>query len=437
MQLSFKVRFLIFFPLFLGHILYGADYTIEGTIEGLGTGKIYLQEFYGDESNLIDSAFSNTESHFSFRINAAKSPGQYRLIFSDRRFLDLIFNKENIAFSTSLAHLISDMEILASHENQVYYRYLKFRIQSQKRINELRKQLYVLDDTQAFFRELREEYKSLIAQEEEFTNQLIQENSSLLAVDFIRIDREPNPDPAWNAEQTNQWVFDHYPDYFLFNDTSLLRTNAVSAKIIAYLSVALSLHHHPDSLEDVLETASFRLLASTGSSTTMFYFMQQYLSRGFSKLSYPDLALLIHEIPSPCCPCDTVENIELHQKTKKNKTPSFISLRNMQWQKVKIPLRKTKSHLLFAAPDCKWSDLMAEQLEKKKKEAFSGENLIIMYKEGETFTYNHSTYNVYYISDKNLGRIIESAGINQRPILISVNEEGEITETVTSWLELM
>ena len=418
-------------------MLYAQDYKIDGTIEGLGTGKIYLQAFYGDESSIIDSAFTDMESHFSFRMSATKAPGQYRLIFSERRFLDLIFNKENIAFSTSLAHLIGDMDILASNENQVYYRYLKFRVKSQKRIDELRKQLHAYNDTKALFRELREEYKSLIGQEEVFTDQLIQGNPNVLAADFIRIDREPNPDPAWNSNQTNHWVFDHYPDYFVFNDTSLLRTNAVSAKIIAYLSVALSLHHHPDSLEIALETASFRLLASTGSSNTMFHFMQQYLSRGFNKLAYPDIAVMINEIPYPCCPCEIIENIELYPKTKENKTPSFISLSNKDGIKVKIPLRKTKAQLLFTAPHCKWGDLMVQQLEKKNRTASSVKNPIIIYKEGETPTFGHSTSNIYFISEKDLGKILKTAGINQRPLLITVNEEGEITETVTSWLELM
>ena len=435
MPKSLTLRLLLFLPLLFGQMIFAADYKIEGKIEGLEAGKIYLQEFYGDGSNIIDSAFADAESHFIFRMNASKAPGQYRLIFSERRFLDLIFNKEDIKFSTSLGHLIGDMEILASNENQLYYRYMKFRVISQKRIDVLRKQLHSYDDTRALYRELRKEYKSLIAQEEEFTRQLIQSNPGLLAADFIRIDREPNPDPAWDAKQTNQWVFDHYPDYFLFSDTSLLRTNAVSAKIIAYLSVALSLHHHPDSLEDALEIASFRLLASTGSSEMMFHFMQQYLHHGFNRLSYPDIADLIDEIPYPCCPCETIENRVSHPKTKGNSMPAVLILKDNRGEKVKIPLRKAKIHLLFTTPDCKWGDMMVKQLEKKNQA--SGENLIIIYREGEKPTFAHSSSKVYYISDKNLSKILGILGLDQYPALITIDAKGKVREKVTSWLGLM
>lgn len=437
MPAHLALKLILFLPLLLGQMLCAADYKIEGRIEGLEAGKIYLQEFYGDGSKIIDSTFTDAESHFSFRMGETKAPGQYRLIFSERRFLDLIYNKENIAFSTSLDHLISDMEILASAENQMYYQYLKFRIKSQRRIDELRKQLHAYDETHAFYRELREEYKSLIAQEEEFTNQLIRSNPYLLAADFIRIDREPNPDPAWDAGKTNQWVFDHYPEYFVFNDTTLLRTNAISAKIIAYLSVALSLHHHPDSLENALKTASFRLLASTGNSKKMFHFMQEYLNQGFNRLAYPDIALMINEIPYPCCPCETFENRAIHLKIKGNSLPTVLLLKDNMGKKVKILFREGKTNLLFAAPDCKWSDLMARQFEKVGTATFSGENPIIIYKEGETPSYKHSSANVYYISDKDLSKILETVGIYQRPILLTIDEEGKVTEKITSWLELM
>ena len=42
-----------------------------------------------------------------------------------------------------------------------------------------------------------------------------------------------------------------------------------------------------------------------------------------------------------------------------------------------------------------------------------------------------------FISDKNLSNMLKSVGINQRPLLITIDEEGNVTKTVTSWLELM
>lgn len=417
--------------------MFAADFIIEGKIDGIGSSKVFLQEFQGAESRIFDSTFTDKTGNFSFVLPSGKASGQYRLIFSERRFLDLIFNKENISFSTSLAHLIDDMMVTASAENHLYYQYLKFRVKSQKRISELKKQFFAYDSTHAFYRELKKEYNSLIAQENEFTEALIQLNPGLYVVKLIRIDREPNPDPTWNSAKKNQWVFDNFPIWFVLNDTALLRTNAVSAKIIAYLSVALSLHNNPDSLNRVLRAASFRLLAATGESETMFRFMQQYLTNGFKKLGYTDIEETIAEIPFPCCPCDVVGNLALSLKTKKKKIPAAISLKDLKGETIKIPLRKGEIRLLFNAPGCKWGDLMVDQLKNRNNAFSSEESLIVIYKEGETPTFEHNGSPVYFISDKNLSKMFKSVGLNQRPLLIKIDEERKVTKTVTSWLELL
>lgn len=438
MPTNISLKYFLFFPLIiLGQWLFAAGFIIEGKIDGIDGSKIFLQEFQGAESRIIDSTFTDKAGNFSFVLPSGKASGQYRLIFSERRFLDLIFNKENISFSTSLVHLIDNMTVTASLENQLYYQYLKFRVKSQKRISELKKQFYVYDSAHAFYRELKKEYNSLIAQENEFTKALIQSNPALYVVKLIRIDREPNPDPTWNSAKKNQWVFDNFPTWFVLNDTALLRTNAVSAKIIAYLSVALSLHNNPDSLNRVLRTASFRLLAATGESETMFRFMQQYLTNGFKKLGYTDIEETIAEIPYPCCPCDVAENAVIKLKATTEKMPVVILLKNSEGTTVKTPLRGKITHLLLNTPGCKWGDLLVEYFERRMDEFVPGENFKVIYKEGEQPTFEHNQDAVYYISDKNLGKMLKSVGLYQRPLLITIDEEGKVTKTVTSWLELM
>ena len=117
--------------------------------------------------------------------------------------------------------------------------------------------------------------------------------------------------------------------------------------------------------------------------------------------------------------------------------PSVLIVKNNIGEKIKIPLRNTNSQLLFTTPNCKWGDIMAKQFEKKNQSTVSDENQLIIYKEGETPTFSHSSAGVYYISDKNLDQILETIESDQRPVLITINAEGKITKKVTSWLELM
>lgn len=420
-----------------GQVLYASDYHLKGTIKGIPESKIYLQEFYGEQNKVTDSVTADLEGNFSFKIKSEKPSGQYRLIFANRRFLDFVFNRENIEFSTSLDHLIDDMKVTESTENYVYYQYLKFRVKSQKRIDQLSKQLYSYDSTKAYFAETKHEYLNLIHQEDEFTSQLINEYPGLLVSAFIKIDREPRPDPSWNKAKANLWVFEKYPEFFQFSDTLLLRSNAVSAKIIAYLSVALSVHNHPDSIENILKTASFRLLASTGNCGKMFRFMNDYLNNGFIRLGYKNIATQISEIPFPCCPCRTVENKNTLSKATKAGMPSSVLLKNINGEKTKVKLQGTTTLMLIAAADCKWSDLLTKSLMSGNVLSTAGKQILIIYSEDEMTEVKSGNRFLHFISEKELKKISVAAGVQTLPVLITISEKGEILHTTTSWLELM
>ncbi|PKP47220.1 MAG: hypothetical protein CVT94_12035 [Bacteroidetes bacterium HGW-Bacteroidetes-11] len=420
-----------------GQMLFASEYHLKGNIKGISESKIFLQEFYGDQNKVTDSAMADLNGNFSFTVKSEKPPGQYRLIFANRRFLDFIFNQENIQFTTSLDHLIDDMKVTESTENYVYYQYLKFRVKSQKRIDQLSKQLYSYDSTKAFFAEAKHEYLNLIRQEDEFTNQLLSEYPQLLVSSFIKIDREPRPDPSWNKAMANQWVFEKFPEYFQFNDTLLLRSNAVSAKIIAYLSVALSLHNHPDSLENILKTASFRLLASTGQSEKMFRFMNEYLSNGFVRLGYKNISAQISEIPFPCCTCRPNEKTGDPGKTSKTRMPSSLILKTKNGEKATVKFGEKSTILLIASANCKWSELMIEGLMSGKVISTGGKRILIIYRETETAAVESENPYIYFISDKEMKRISGITEIQTIPMLITINEKGEVLHTSTSWLELI
>ncbi|MBW6490557.1 MAG: DUF4369 domain-containing protein [Lentimicrobium sp.] len=420
------------------HNAYPADYKINGKIEGISGGKIYLQEFYGDQNTIIDSVIADKTGNFSFNLGFQKAPGQLRLIFAERRFLDFVFTKETISFSTSLEHLLEDITITESVENQVYYQYLKFRAKSQKRIDELRKQLYTFDSTSVFSRELNAEYSHIVRQEEEYVQLILTNHPDLLATAFIRIDREPNPDLSWNKERANRWVFDHYPDHFMFSDTALLRSNAISAKIISYLSVALSIHNHPDSLENIFSEASFRLLASTGNDSVLFNFMRGYLSNGFITLGYKSLSAFLSEIPYPCCPCETLGQIRNSGKNQSGRMPPYIFLENQNGKKIKLSLRNNPERIFLAIADCRWSDLIFEKLMKQNKTPTGdGIETIYILKKSEKIPVQLSHFTFYFISEKEISKIYKITGRNQRPQLIITDAEGEVTGTFNSWLEMI
>ena len=413
------------------------SYILKGKITGLTDSKILLQGFYGDKSFRLDSVFADKSGEFTFRFASTAAPGQYRIIFSKNRFLDIIFNRENIVFETHAATVIDSMKVLASAENSVYYRYLKFRVKSQIRIDQLRRQMYTTDSTLPVFRESREEYLSLISQEESFTDILLRDYTGLLCTSFIKIDREPRPDPILSREEANRFTFSNYPAHFVFADTTLLRSNAVSAKIIAYLSVALSLSHHPDTLSMLLENASWRILAAALPSETMTKFIQQYLVNGFNKLGNKALAEKLRALPLPCCGCTHPAN-KGNQKQRQQKPVEKITVKSASGKSQSISLNDKNNMILLLEPGCEWNILFWEKLQQfSGGTAGSQKKLVVLMPEGNPADELPAQTEKYFITEETFNRLLNQTGHHTLPLLLYYDESTGKQAMISSWLQLV
>lgn len=412
-------------------------YILKGKIAGLTDSKILLQGFYGDKSFRLDSVFAEKSGEFTFRFAPTAAPGQYRIIFSKNRFLDIIFNRENIVFETHAATVIDSMKVLASAENSVYYRYLKFRVKSQIRIDQLRRQMYTTDRTLPVFRESREEYLNLISQEGSFTNILLRDYAGLLCTSFIKIDREPRPDPILSRDESNRLTFSNYPAHFVFADTTLLHSNAVSAKIIAYLSLALSLSHHPDTLSMLLENASWRILAAALPSETMSKFIQQYLVNGFNKLGNKALAEKIRALPLPCCGCaQTI--IEGNQKQRQPKPVEKITVRSASGKSQSISLNDKNTMILLLKPGCEWNIPFWEKLQQfSAGTAGYQKKLVVLMPEGNPADELPAQTEKYFIPGETFNRLLNQTGHHTLPLLLYYDESTGKQATISSWLQLV
>lgn len=413
------------------------SYILKGKITGLTDSKILLQGFYGDKSFRLDSVFSGKSGEFTFRFASTVAPGLYRIIFSKNRFLDIIYNRENIVFETYASAIIDSMRVLASSENIVYYRYLKFRVKSQLRIDQLRRQMYTTDSILPVFRESREEYLSLISQEESFTDILLRDYAGLLCSSFIKIDREPRPDPLLSREEANRFTFSNYPANFVFADTTLLHSNAVSAKIIAYLSVALSLSHHPDTLSMLLENASWRILAAALPSETMTKFIQQYLVNGFNKLGNKALAEKIKALPLPCCGCaQTI--IEGNHKHRQPKPVEKITVESNRGKSQSISLNDKNTMILLLKPGCEWNIPFWEKLQQfSGGTAGSQKKLVVLMPQGNPADELPAQTEKYFIPEETFNRLLNQAGHHTLPLLMYYDESTSNQVVIYSWLQLV
>ena len=422
-----------------GYTAAAREFTISGCIGGTGNSGIYLYRFYGDLEIKTDSAKTTPEGCFTFHLNDSLPPGQYRLIFNGNRFLDLVFNHGDISFSTTLDHLIDSIRFTVSEENDLYYKYLKFRSKSRYRIRQLHKQLKSFPEDNPQYRNTRQEIMSLVKQENDFTQRLLNGRENYFAARLVQIDREPQPDPAWSQELRNRYVFSRFLGYLDYSDTLLLYTNAFSAEIISYLSVVTALWPQPDSTAYGFRLAAFNLLSASGNSEKMFGFVKSYLIRGFTRLGY---IRLVEEIDSTsfrdnCFSGAFTPYTSSNQEMLPGKKfPVFSKIKGCINQQTD---ENAEGFLInLSVPGCIWDENLRNNVIQSLKLSSYRKYQAITLTAGRTEIIPVSeAENICIPGKKEYAKILRFTGHYKAPLLIVLDSEGNIKKVAGSWATLI
>ena len=429
MHLRFSFLLLLLFNtgLFPGQVA-AQQFSIAGIIKNYNNKPVILQAFMGADAMVCDSAVTDANGRFTLQPANRKPYGLYRILLDNRRFLDLIYTGEEISFSTDMNHLLDSMKIKQSGENQLYYQYLKYRVNSQYRLQILRRKLPEIPENNQPSQALRDEILSLEQQELEFTTHLIQNHPASFTAKLIRIDRTPAPDPLWDSQRKTSFTYLHYLDEGILNDTALLRTNAVSAKIISYLSLVISMNKNADSLSENFRDAAFNLLAASEQSLPMYEFIQDYLTRGFKKLGYNKLSDEISSLPLP---------FEYTEQT------SFVGERfpvfrfKIDLHEIRIPDQVKNTVLLISSPDCEWSKKMESELELTGNSLAAAEWQVLIITDSTIAKDSLPASAIRLVlTEKEKKRLHKMYHNNWGPIIFIIDKQGIIQSQTRSWIHI-
>lgn len=418
-------------------IIAGNGPALRGCIKGCENSLIHLHRFYGDREIRVDSLYAGEDGCFAFYPAGTLPAGQYRLIFSKNRFLDLIYGSEEISFTTTLDHLIDSISISGSAENELYYRYLKFRMNSTYRIKHLKRMLAALPANSEHQKNIRHEIMSFTEQEEEFTRSLLAGREDSFLARMVGIDREPQPDPIAPKSYRDRYIFSRYLTGTDYSDSLLLYTNALSAEMISYLSLVPHLWPHPDSVINGFRLAACNLLAATGSSERMFNFIKEYLTNGFKRLGYQQLATEIDSIGFPAGSCST--GAETAAATFKLQAGDKFPLRKMEksCSKPLNPGNEAGYLIVFPLPGCIWDSILWANIRLSLGfSTYSGYRVIVIRPKSESGQELHDNFIACTPDEKELRKITGFSGSPESPLLIAVSSKGITERTASTWTEL-
>ncbi|MFW5645310.1 MAG: DUF4369 domain-containing protein, partial [Bacteroidota bacterium] len=307
-----KRKALLFFVLFASScfIVIAQQYKIQITIPDYHGKRVYIGMHRGDEHILIDSVLVNNGS-IEFLFTEENMPGLYRLFLSDpsltevaRRkpvYFDFIFNREDIELISSYSSLIDDMVVLSSKENKKYFDFLRLRSGYRYHLNHLLPLTDIYDSTDRFFSALRKEVLKIQYNYNDSLVKLADSDPQMLVSSLIALNKEPVYDPG-KPESLIRYMQNNYLAPVSFNDERLLNTNAITQKIMAYLSFFSGKQTGGQEQEKKYMDAVDRIMEKVAYNQEVYDFVLNYLIDGFEQLQMENVLVHIadHHLTGEC-----------------------------------------------------------------------------------------------------------------------------------------
>ncbi len=341
------ITFLFLFP----SIVFSQNYKLAGTIHEYKNQKVYLLGLKGERSVMIDSVKTSNYGQFTFELDQNTPKGIYRLGLENREYLDIIFNKENIDFSTHISDVFNKLAFKKSVENKVYLSYLQKRNYDQYRMELLQPVISYYPMNDKFFPAVLSEFSSIQDSLHYFTDKLIREYPNTFASTLIKIDERPLLNPMETQAEQQEYVKKYFFEGKDFSDTALLHTNILTSNILNYLSFYQKRELTKDQMEAEFIKAVDVILPAMKKNRKIYEFVIDYLIGGFEQFGFNKV---ITHIASQTPVDEDCENEELKHRleTLKNLIPGNkapeIEIGDIKLSKIK----KKYTLVLFYASWC-------------------------------------------------------------------------------------
>ncbi|MCD4746823.1 MAG: redoxin domain-containing protein, partial [Bacteroidales bacterium] len=327
---------------------------LKAYINNIPANEIFLVNFYGDKSTVIDSVKVDSTGFFKFIMNDNYPVGLYRIILGNHKFVDIIFNKENIEFKTVYENPTDSIKIISSVENKIYYDFMFDEYKNQLKLDLLMPLIDYFPKNDTFYNNITVQFINIQKHREKLINDIIKDYPAAYATRLIKMLNIPFIEPDMPESERIEYLKTHFFDDIDFTDISLLRSNAYTNKIITYLS----LYSNRDLTQEMLEESFIKavdvVMYKTLDNNIIYDFTVDYLASGFEKYHFEKVLEYIAENYTPDIFCENKERksdlktrLEKFQELSIGKKAPDIEITDINGEKIKLSEIKSKYTLVI------------------------------------------------------------------------------------------
>ncbi|MCL6523669.1 MAG: DUF5106 domain-containing protein [Thermoflavifilum sp.] len=294
-------------------VAFSQSHDIRITIKNWKDTLLYLGNYYGSKTYLIDSARLNLQGIAVFQGPELLPPGIYFVLMPDKRhFFEMLIPEKAQHFEVvaDTAHL-NQIQFFHSTDNEAFVAYNQFIAHIQQELNAAKQG--VSDSLK-----LAQLQQHALDQIKNYRLQFIKDHPQSMLATLFKGMMDPEPDAALKRQQeasdslfAYHYLRNHYWDQISFADSMWLRTPILEGKLQRYFGQLIP--PQPDSIN----AAADALLAKARVNPSMYKFILWWLTYTYESSPYMGMdAVFVHLVEKYYMPPAKVDwlNESLRQK---------------------------------------------------------------------------------------------------------------------------
>ena len=222
--------------IFISTVSFCQKYIIEGQINNYYNKTIFISSYLGGKTKIIDSTLTDSSGNFKFIFTQKNHIGLYKLSFYNK-YIDIIFNYENISFITDIADPFEKLQILSSHENILFSNFIQKQTDYRLKLELLNSLIYNYPKTDSFYINILNQFEKLQKKQTIFIDTCIKNNPETYFTKIVKIEKLPEIQNGLSEEEYKNFLKIHHFDNIDFNDTTILYNKFITQNILSYLSL--------------------------------------------------------------------------------------------------------------------------------------------------------------------------------------------------------
>jgi len=358
------------------------EYLLKGTISNMPQAFIVLTSIHDYEPEVIDTIKLDNKGSFSYKLTNKSHIGIYRLMLGKdmkaqffgggETYLDLIFNKEDIEFSTDFNAIDDKISFTKSEENKIYFEFIKRDDKTNTQLEILSQMKEYFPEGDDFYPDIKKRYNTLQDNYIKYTDNLLRECKDLFVSRIVKSKRYPKLDFALTFMDKSKYMKLHYFDNADFNDTLLMYTDVLSSKSFGYLQLYRNQQLPKDKQEKEFMRAIDFLFGRANVNEKVYKYVRNYIIKGFERIDSEPILTYIAENYTLKNTCESdKEAVKLNRRVegfKKlslgSKAPTLTVNDNNGKKKSLYDVQAEYTLVLFWASWCPHCTEMLPQLKK-------------------------------------------------------------------------